>query len=198
MQGVDSQESKLLMLDEPATGRLTIQYSPDADTRITENPPRFTWLPTLEDGASYAVRISKDTQYQANCTEIHTGISLNFFTPEKTLDAGDYVWSYAVWSEEKNTPLSNWSKDRNFTVPAALAETPLPSRKTRFAKSNKDHPRLWLDKNRISSFKKSLATDPRHCTWNVFYEKSARPWICLLYTSPSPRDKRQSRMPSSA
>ena len=23
-------------------------------------------------------------------------------------------------------------------------------------------------------------------------------WICLLYTSPSPRDKRQSRMPSSA
>ena len=25
-----------------------------------------------------------------------------------------------------------------------------------------------------------------------------RYWICLLYTSPSPRDKRQSRMPSSA
>ena len=24
------------------------------------------------------------------------------------------------------------------------------------------------------------------------------PWTCLLYTSPSPRDKRQSRMPSSA
>ena len=24
------------------------------------------------------------------------------------------------------------------------------------------------------------------------------PWVCLLYTSPSPRDKRQSRMPSSA
>ena len=23
-------------------------------------------------------------------------------------------------------------------------------------------------------------------------------WACLLYTSPSPRDKRQSRMPSSA
>ena len=25
-----------------------------------------------------------------------------------------------------------------------------------------------------------------------------KPWICLLYTSPSPRDKRGSRMPSSA
>ena len=26
----------------------------------------------------------------------------------------------------------------------------------------------------------------------------ANPYLCLLYTSPSPRDKRQSRMPSSA
>ena len=26
----------------------------------------------------------------------------------------------------------------------------------------------------------------------------AQEWLCLLYTSPSPRDKRQSRMPSSA
>ena len=31
----------------------------------------------------------------------------------------------------------------------------------------------------------SMATDPK-------------PYACLLYTSPSPRDKRQSRMPSSA
>ena len=28
--------------------------------------------------------------------------------------------------------------------------------------------------------------------------KKADPSVCLLYTSPSPRDKRQSRMPSSA
>ena len=28
--------------------------------------------------------------------------------------------------------------------------------------------------------------------------RMARPGSCLLYTSPSPRDKRQSRMPSSA
>ena len=30
------------------------------------------------------------------------------------------------------------------------------------------------------------------------YEHLAKFGICLLYTSPSPRDKRQSRMPSSA
>ena len=29
-------------------------------------------------------------------------------------------------------------------------------------------------------------------------ERVRRNWTCLLYTSPSPRDKRQSRMPSSA
>ena len=41
----------------------------------------------------------------------------------------------------------------------------------------------------------------------VFYENSTRTrvsfevagkWICLLYTSPSPRDRQKSRMPSSA
>ena len=32
-----------------------------------------------------------------------------------------------------------------------------------------------------------------------YNEKYEQPnWVCLLYTSPSPRDKRQSRMPSSA
>ena len=35
---------------------------------------------------------------------------------------------------------------------------------------------------------------------NAMWRSSARGWVdfCLLYTSPSPRDKRQSRMPSSA
>ena len=31
-----------------------------------------------------------------------------------------------------------------------------------------------------------------------YYEFTRPPMNCLLYTSPSPRDKRQSRMPSSA
>ena len=32
----------------------------------------------------------------------------------------------------------------------------------------------------------------------VFEQDGVRIYVCLLYTSPSPRDKRQSRMPSSA
>ena len=31
-----------------------------------------------------------------------------------------------------------------------------------------------------------------------FWESPTRPWYCLLYTSPSPRDRTRSRMPSSA
>eukprot|EP00827_Trimyema_finlayi_P005713 TRINITY_DN6196_c0_g1_i1.p2 TRINITY_DN6196_c0_g1~~TRINITY_DN6196_c0_g1_i1.p2 ORF type:complete len:102 (+),score=54.21 TRINITY_DN6196_c0_g1_i1:64-369(+) len=38
----------------------------------------------------------------------------------------------------------------------------------------------------------NLKTDSLKCNF------SAKFMICLLYTSPSPRDKRQSRMPSSA
>ena len=32
----------------------------------------------------------------------------------------------------------------------------------------------------------------------IIFALGVLPYICLLYTSPSPRDKRQSRMPSSA
>ena len=42
--------------------------------------------------------------------------------------------------------------------------------------------------------------DVRH-DFQTFFNKlvpDGAPYFCLLYTSPSPRDKRQSRMPSSA
>ena len=37
-----------------------------------------------------------------------------------------------------------------------------------------------------------------HCKNNVTHLRLSKPSICLLYTSPSPRDQRGSRMPSSA
>ena len=164
-------------LDEPATGKLTIQYSPTADTDITENPPRFTWLPTIDDEAVYVLRVSDSHHYKSASTHIFTDIALNFFTPDKALPAGDYVWSYAVWSPAAKAPESNWSSDRHFTVGDDLPQTPLPGRGNRFAKATKDHPRLWMDKSDISSFKESLAKDATHCTWDVFYSKSVKPWM---------------------
>ena len=48
--------------------------------------------------------------------------------------------------------------------------------------------------------------EPRHLDLRPFVLTGKKSWVttggltrvCLLYTSPSPRDKRQSRMPSSA
>ena len=44
------------------------------------------------------------------------------------------------------------------------------------------------------NYAKLLGYCIKHNHWSVFEQS----FICLLYTSPSPRDKRQSRMPSSA
>ena len=41
-------------------------------------------------------------------------------------------------------------------------------------------------------------TGEMHACTGCSMSKAFRKGICLLYTSPSPRDKRQSRMPSSA
>ena len=59
----------LLSLDEPKAGRLTIQYAPDAGTEVTENPPRFTWLPVIEDEAHYVLRVSADPAFPAKGTQ---------------------------------------------------------------------------------------------------------------------------------
>ena len=51
----------------------------------------------------------------------------------------------------------------------------------------------------VNNFWKYLANHPPTLkrTWESLKEVM-QPGACLLYTSPSPRDKRQSRMPSSA
>ena len=43
-----------------------------------------------------------------------------------------------------------------------------------------------------------LPADAHYAWTNVLAQYETHPYFCLLYTSPSPRDKRQSRMPSSA
>lgn len=177
MPSGENTKPSLPVLDEPAAGRLTIQYAPTADTVIAENPPRFTWLPTIDDDAQYVVRIAPDDNYATESTHVFSAIPLNFFTPDTSLDAGRYVWSYAIWSPESAGPASAWSSNRHFTIEPDLPQTPLNSRSTRFAQANKDHPRLWMNKDKIAQFKKALADDPAYCTWDTFYAKSALPWM---------------------
>ena len=66
------------------------------------------------------------------------------------------------------------------------------------AKANKEKPGIG---GHISTF--ASAATLYEVAFNHFFKGPNHPsrwmvWSCLLYTSPSPRDKRQSRMPSSA
>ena len=56
--------------------------------------------------------------------------------------------------------------------------------------------KLTIKKNGIASFVVSGGSSPI----KIFNELSFMDldWTCLLYTSPSPRDRQKSRMPSSA
>ena len=54
-------------------------------------------------------------------------------------------------------------------------------------------PAIWFHSDRRS--KKILHLEENENVFALFYDKSRN---CLLYTSPSPRDQRGSRMPSSA
>jgi len=83
-------------LDEPRAGRLTIDYSPVETDEIIENPPRFTWLPVIEHGANYTLKIEAAGQGQSSGSWTFSKLPLNFFTPDITLPPGKYTWCYAV------------------------------------------------------------------------------------------------------
>lgn len=172
-------------LDEPRAGGLTIDYAPTEATEIVENPPRFTWLPVIEDGALYALRLSTDPSYPAGDTLTFSGIALNFFTPDTVLTPGVWHWSYAQ-CDGAGKPLTGWSSSRQFTLAEGLPETPLVSRAARYDSTTKAHPRLWLNPDRLAQFRKDVAADPAHCAWSVFYEKSVLPWMDVdLMTEPA-------------
>ncbi|WP_231582060.1 DUF4962 domain-containing protein [Puniceibacterium sp. IMCC21224] len=165
------------MLDEPKTGRLTIQYGPSQGAAVFENPPRFSWLPVIEDEARYVLRVSTDPGYPSKATHVFSNIALNFFTPNVVLPAGSYTWSYAVCDPKTGLPTTQWSSDRTFTLAGGLPETPLADRKTRFSNATRSHPRLWLTPERLNEFRKDIIKDAEHCTWSTFFEQSVLPWM---------------------
>lgn len=169
--------SELPLLDQPKAGRLNIQYAPAKGAELVENPPRFTWLPVIEPEAVYVLRLSQDPKFPAKTTKTYSALPLNFFTPDEVLEDGTWHWSYAVWSPTENTAETTWSETRAFTIAAGLPHTPLASRKDRFASADLAHPRLWLSPKKLESFAKTVAKDPSHCAWDVFFEKSVQPWM---------------------
>jgi len=190
---LDPKQHPVAYLDEPRAGRLNIQYSPSSAETIVENPPRFMWLPVIDEGARYVLRVSTDLDFAAGETQVFEAIPLNFLTPPKVLKPGKYHWSYAVWDAAQGAPATEWSTVRDFEVAEGLPEVPLPSRADRFAGANMAHPRLWLGPDALRGFKAQVASDPDYCTWSTFFEKSVKPWLdrpVMAEPAPYPNNQR--------
>ena len=164
-------------LDEPKAGRLNIKYSPASGASVIENPPRFMWLPVVEDEAQYVLKVSSDKKFPSNNTDVFTGVPVNFLTPNKVFGTGVYYWCYAVWNEDTKAQQTRWSEVRQFTIEEDATEVPLPNSTERYAKLNKAHPRLWLDPAQVEAFSNGVKEDASHCGWDAFFEKSVKPWI---------------------
>lgn len=181
---------KLTKLYQPESNDLTVSYMPDEQTELTENPPRFSWMPAKEDDARYVLQIAQDESFDETTTLTFEDIEYNFFTLEQTLAPGRYYWRYALQEEDG---ASEWSRIRSFVLPKGLPETPLLGKQDRYRHTHGDHPRLWLNKEKIELFRKALFEDEDHCGWKQFYKQSVEPWLkrpLILEPKPYPGHKR--------
>jgi len=176
----------VLQLDQPKPGRLTIQYGPADGVHVAENPPRFTWLPEIEDEAQYVLRVSTDPDFPAEATHTFGPLSLNFLTPDIILPEGEHHWTYAVCDPATRAPVSTWSETRSFHIDDGIPQTSLPSRSARFATATRAHPRLWMTPERLDTFRAEIRSDPDLYTWSTFFEKSVLPWMeCEIMAEPA-------------
>jgi len=181
----------LLPLYEPQSGVLTVQYEPNEQTVLLENPPRFTWIPAQLENDNYVLQISGSEAFDEAGTCTIQPIPYNLYTPDEALAPGVYYWRYALLTEEGGQ--TAWSAVRRFEVTEGLPETPLPSRAHRYASASTAHPRLWLQESELDAFRRELTADPAYCGWGVFYAKSVQPWAereLLPEPQPYPNHKR--------
>ncbi|MCY7388910.1 MAG: DUF4962 domain-containing protein [Burkholderiales bacterium] len=182
----------LQKLERPTAGRLTIQRAPDANRPPTENPPRFCWIPDIDSGARYALRL-RAQQGNDPYTVIATNLRLNFFTPDQCFEPGNYVWSYALWSEEGAEVISDWSEELEFNLADGLTRAPGLKHADRYQACNTQHPRLWLNPEEVSTLGKRVQADPAYCAWSAFMDTAVRPWanrVPIDAPQPYPGNKR--------
>ena len=69
---------------------------------------------------------------------------------------------------------------------------------TRVAQLTGEKPRIWRDLKLGGNDMFDQAIEHQFCNARIMISIMSPRYLCLLYTSPSPRDQRGSRMPSSA
>ncbi len=156
---------------EPMSGELTLKYSPDKETKIIENPPRFLWIPATMDACSYTLEISQCESFEANDVLTYKEIPFNFFVPNKVFNPGKYYWRYNMKNMEGEE--TTFSRVREFDISENLPESPMPLHEERLNGKDTSHPRLWLDSEKLVEFK---ANKEKYC-WDDFYKYSVEPYL---------------------
>lgn len=172
---------------EPKHSILTIPYSPDGEC-LTENPPRFTWMPEGEDDFVYKIQISSNVSFADACTKEFREIPNNFYTPDYTLKAGTYYWRYSL-----DIKGYAYSKVRSFTIPEDAVKLPLASRKERYIHAAQSHPRIWLNQEQVENFQEELLKNSEYCAFDWFYKKSVLEYAgkaVIKEPLPYPENKR--------
>ncbi|GIP28867.1 oligo alginate lyase [Paenibacillus sp. J23TS9] len=181
-------------LYQPLSGDLTVQYQPSEEIRLSENPPRFTWIPAKLEDDRYTLEISPSPEFDQGETKAYGPLPYNFFTPDEALLPGIYYWRYAlVEGSGADVSQSEWSRVRRFEVPEGLPETPLASRSNRYGEALSGHPRLWLQPDELETFRCRVEQDASDMGWQNFYELSVKPWLSrelIPEPAPYPNNKR--------
>ncbi|KHF41324.1 DUF4962 domain-containing protein [Halalkalibacter okhensis] len=188
----------LISLYQPESGSLNVPYQPASTSEIIENPPRFTWMPAKLEDDCYVLEIAKNPTFQAEETHTYKPIHNNFFTPDQPLEQGVYFWRYAlICNEDYDSQLSDWSEVRSFELKPDLPETPLPNRSDRYNQVNLARPRLWLTEEELHQFTFEVKKNSQSCNFDVFYERSVKPFLDLPLTKepePYPNNQRVAKL----
>ncbi|MEC0242120.1 DUF4962 domain-containing protein [Paenibacillus dokdonensis] len=181
-------------LYQPLSGDLTVQYQPSEEIRLSENPPRFTWIPAKLEDDCYTLEVSPSPDFDQGETKAYGPLHYNFFTPDEALLPGIYYWRYAlVEGSGGDVSQSEWSRVRRFEVPEGLPETPLACRSNRYGEVLSGHPRLWLQPDELGAFRGRVEQDASDMGWQDFYELSVKPWLSrklIPEPAPYPNNKR--------
>ncbi len=175
-------------LYQPKSGILTVKYLPDGE-RCSENPPRFSWMPATEV-SGYTLEVSTTDAFAKADIVASASVPNNFCTLSAALPEGSYFWRYSAMQDGEVA----YSDVRTFIVDEASVKTPVPAIADRFASVDAQHPRLWLQGDKLAAFQAAVKADRTHCNFDEFYDKCVLPRLgkpVVAEPLPYPNKKRE-------
>ncbi len=147
--------AEVLDLDESPAGPSDWGYRPKEGDASGTNPPSFSWRP---QGTITSWELRCRPVEGANGTNYHQdGIPWNVHCPASLLAPGEYRWQYR--GRDKGGRVTNWSRERTFTIPETAAEMPMPAKQELLARIPASHPRLFVRPEELPRLRKLAGSD---------------------------------------